>query len=300
MPGSEPRVRENEIGRSWYAFVAAAVCVLLGPAGLFAAPSADPGAVAPAGNSTGTPDVEEIMRRNFLVGKVVDSRGDVAMTLTNARGFRRERATVTITKLLPNGIDQKRLIRFRAPPEVRGTATLLIEHADGDDNIWIYLPALRKVRRLVANNKKDSFVGTDFSYGDIIGHRVEDWTYDLLGTEIVDGAETYVVEALPRSDTVREHAGYSKRKLWVRRDNYVAIRGLYWDTGGALLKQLTASEVREIDPANGKWQALYLRMANQQTGHATVFRVSDLKVGIGLDDTLFSERHLERSLDEER
>ncbi len=249
--------------------------------------------LTPAALNAGDPDVEEIMRRNFMVGKVVDSRGNIRMILTNARGTRRERETVTTTKLLPNGIDQKRLIRFRVPAEVRGTATLLVEHADGDDDIWIYLPALRKVRRLVANNKKDSFVGTDFSYGDIIGHRVQDWKYALLRTEVLDGADTYVIEAIPRTDAVREHSGYGKRKLWIRRDNYVAIRGQYWDTGDTLLKELEADDVREIDPAKAKWQAFQLRMTNKQTGHVTEFRVSDLEVDIGLDDALFSERYLD-------
>lgn len=249
---------------------------------------------APRAAAADASDVEAIMRRNFLVGKVVDSRSEVTMTLTNARGAERERSTVSISKLLPNGVDQKRVIRFRAPAEVRGTATLLIEHADGDDDIWIYLPALRKVRRLVANNKKDSFVGTDFSYGDIIGHKVEDWHYTLLGTESVGAIPTYVIEGVPRTDAVREQSGYGKRKLWIRQDNDVAIRAQFWDAGGALLKELVAADVREIDAAAHKWQAFDLRMTNHQTGHTTTFRVGDLEVGIGLTDAQFSERYLDK------
>src|SRR5262245_30239495 len=121
------------------------------------------------------PDPTELMRKNFTVGKPRDSRGDVTMTLINESGTKRVRQTTSLTKLLPNGVDQRRMVRFLSPADVKGTATLMIEHSDGDDDIWIYLPALHKVRRLVANNKKDSFVGTDFSYSDIIGHRVDDW-----------------------------------------------------------------------------------------------------------------------------
>jgi hypothetical protein len=238
-------------------------------------------------------DVDEIMRRSFIVGKVVDSRGRVTMTLTNARGTRRERVTTTISKRQPNGVDQKRLIRFLEPAEVKGTATLLVEHTDGEDDIWIYLPALRKVRRLVANNKKDSFVGTDFSYGDIIGHKVEDWRYELVESATVDGAETWVVDAVPRDAEVREESGYARRRLWVRKDNHVAVRGRFWDTGGTLLKELEASDVRAIDPAEDKWQAFRLQMRNVQTGHVTDFTFADLEVGIGLDDRLFSERYLD-------
>lgn len=240
------------------------------------------------------PDPAEIARRNFDVDKVLDSRAEVTMTLSSESGARRERSTIGLSKLLPNGIDRQRIVRFMAPAEVKGTATLLVEHADGDDDIWIYLPALRKVRRLVANNKKDSFVGTDFSYGDIIGHRVEDWTYQLTGRELVDGTETYVLEAAPTSDTVRDTSGYAKRKLWIRVDNYVVVKAMYWDTGNTLLKELAASDVRPIDEKAGKWQAFRLTMHNRQTGHRTELVFTALEVGIGLRDEEFSERYLDK------
>lgn len=239
-------------------------------------------------------EVDEIMRRNVAVGKVTDSRAEVTITLSGAGGSRRERSTFSLTKLLPNGSDQKRLVRFLAPADVKGTATLLVEHADADDDIWIYLPALHKVRRLVASNTKDSFVGTDFSYGDVIGHKVEDWTHQLVGTETVDGAPAYVIESLPRSDEVRRNSGYSKRRGWVRQDNFVLVRSTYWDTGGALLKEMRASDVREVDPAHHKWQAFSVTMENRQTGHATEFRWTKLEVGVGLDDEQFTERYLEK------
>jgi hypothetical protein len=238
----------------------------------------------------------EIMRRNFTVGKVADSRAEITMTLMSKGGARRERSTVGFTKLAENGVDQKRLVRFLTPADVKGTATLLIEHADGDDDIWIYLPALRKVRRLVASNKKDSFVGTDFSYGDVIGHKVEEWKHALVGEETVDGVETYVVESVPRTDTVRDTSGYSKRKQWIRRDNFVAIKAQYWDTGGALLKESIGRDVREVDAAKHKWQAFTLTMQNVQTGHSTEIVWTKLDVGVGLGDDVFTERTLEKDV----
>ncbi|MCC6764186.1 MAG: outer membrane lipoprotein-sorting protein [Deltaproteobacteria bacterium] len=252
--------------------------------------------LAMAGSAAAEPEPTDIARRTFDVDKVVDSRAEITMALLSQSGARRERSTITLSKLLPNGIDRQRLIRFTAPAEVKGTATLLVEHAAGDDDIWIYLPALRKVRRLVANNKKDSFVGTDFSYGDIIGHRVEGWAYRLAGRESVAGAETYVLEATPRSDAIRDTSGYAKRKLWVRTDNYVTVKAAYWDTAGALLKEFEASDVREIDPKNAKWQAFHLTMHNRQTGHRTDLVFTKLEVGVGLRDEEFSERYLDKEL----
>lgn len=240
------------------------------------------------------PDPTTVAWRTFDVDKVVDSRAEITIALLSESGTRRERSTISLSKLLPNGVDRQRIVRFTAPAEVKGTATLLVEHAGGDDDIWIYLPALRKVRRLVANNKKDSFVGTDFSYGDIIGHRVEDWTYQLVGREPVEAADTWVLEAVPKNDTVRDTSGYGKRKLWVRADNFVTVKATYWDTAGALLKELVASDVREIDPKNGKWQAFRLLMHNRQTGHRTELTFAKLEVGVGLRDEEFSERYLDK------
>lgn len=244
--------------------------------------------------SAADPDPTEIVRKNFMVGKVRDSRGDVTMRLVSASGTERVRQTASLSKLLPNGVDQRRLIRFLAPADVKGTATLMIEHADGDDDIWIYLPALKKVRRLVANNKKDSFVGTDFSYGDIIGHRVDDWTYTYVGTEDVDGASCHVVEAAPKTPEVATNSGYGKRKMWIRADNFVAVKGEYWDTAGAPVKSFAARDVREIDPAEQKFQAFVMEMKNTQTGHRTTIEFGTLDVGVGLDDEQFTERYLEK------
>lgn len=244
--------------------------------------------------AAGDPDATEIVRRNFVVDKVPDSRAEITMTLVSESGTRRERSTISLSKLLPNGTDRQRIIRFMAPAEVKGTATLLIEHAAGDDDIWIYLPALHKVRRLIANNKKDSFVGTDFSYGDIIGHRVEDWTYQLLGRETVASSETYVIEAIPRSDDVRETSGYGKRKIWIRTDNHVAVKATFWDSGGALVKEFEATDIRQIEPKTDKWQAFHLTMHNRQSGHRTELVFSKFEVGVGLRDEEFSERYLEK------
>ncbi len=240
------------------------------------------------------PDAAEIARRNFDVDKVVDSRAEITMTLISEAGSRRERSTLGLSKLLPNGVDRQRIIRFLAPAEVKGTATLLVEHAAGDDDIWIYLPALRKVRRLVANNKKESFVGTDFSYGDIIGHQVDDWVHQLVGREALDGTDTYVLEATPKTDSVAETSGYSKRKVWIRVDNHVAVKASYWDRGGALLKDFTATDVRQIDAKTGKWQAFQMTMHNRQTGHRTELVFTKLDVGVGLRDDEFSERYLDK------
>lgn len=252
-------------------------------------------AVAPAAwAQTAAPDAVEIMTRNFMVNRVPDSEQETTITLTNRSGQQRVRRLLGWTLLQPNGIDNRRLVRYESPTDVAGTATLLVEHGSGEDDIWIYLPALRKVRRLVAANKKESFVGTDFSYGDVIGHRVSDWRFTLVGEEVVDGQRCYVIDAVPASDAVRDQSGYSRQKQWIRKDNFVAVRGEYWDRAGQHLKRTAYYDIQLVDSARSRWQAMRFSAENLQTGHKTVITFDRFRANLGVSDRYFTTRYLER------
>jgi uncharacterized protein len=240
------------------------------------------------------PDLIQMMQKNSVVSKVPDSVADATFTLINKTGQERVRKTFGTTKLQQNGIDNMRMTRFLSPPDVKGTVSLLIEHADKDDDIWIYLPALKKVRRLVANNKKDSFMGTDFTYADVIGYKVGEWNYKLLKEENVGGQPCYVIEALPKSDAVRTNNGYSKRVSWLRKDNLMAVKTNYWDEAGQMLKTLTFSDIQLVDQKHGKWQAMRLEASNVQTGHRTVIKFDNFKANQMVKDEFFTTRYMEK------
>lgn len=234
------------------------------------------------------------MRRNFFVGRVTDSHAQATLTLINEAGRQRVRRLFSVTKLQEDGIHQMRVARFLFPPDVKGTATLMIEHADRDDDMWVYLPALGNVRRLVSKNKRDSYVGTDFSYGDIIGHKVEDYTHRLTGSETIEGADCFVVESTPVSDKVRRESGYGKQVWWIRKDNFVAPRVEGYDLQGKLFKRLTATDIRLVDPALGRWQPMRLEMTNLQTGHRTALAYEDFRANVGVEKAFFTTRYLEK------
>jgi len=240
------------------------------------------------------PTADEIMTRSFLTSKVADSTTDATFRLVNASGQERVRRTTGPSKLTPGTTDNRRLITFESPADVRGTKTLLVEHSAKDDDIWIYLPAMKKVRRLVASNKKDSFVGTDFSYGDVIGHKVEDWTHRLLREEKAGGKDCWVVESLPKRPEVAENTGYSKRVSWIDRESAVEVRAEVYDLGGELLKKTASEDVRKVDAKNGKWQAMRLIAENVQTGHKTIIDFENFKANVGVADDVFTPRALEK------
>lgn len=251
-------------------------------------------ALLPGAGWADAPSARAIMERNYAVSRVLDSRAEATFTLIHKSGQERVRKTVGVTKLRPGGTDNMRLVRFLSPADVKGTATLLIEHSDTDDDMWIYLPALKKVRRLIASNKKDSFVGTDFSYGDVIGHKVEEWDHRLLRDDTVEGQPCYVIESAPRSESVKANSGYAKRQIWVRKDNAVAIREESWDQAGQLLKVMTAGEIQLVDEARGKWQPMRLEATNIQTGHRTRLQFENFRANQNIQADYFTTRYLER------
>jgi hypothetical protein len=257
-------------------------------------------ALATASASMGTaaraaePGAREIMERNFHASKLKHLKTDSTMELVAAGGSKRERRSTTVLRLQPNGVDSKLLVRFSSPADIKGTAFLQIEHTDGEDDQWIYLPALKKSRRLVANNKKDSFVGSDFSYGDVSLPKVDLYRHAVLRSEIWDKHDCYVVESVPLDDTVKSNSGYSRKVSWIRKDNFIEAKVEYYDLSGRHLKTQLTSNHRQAQTDPVRSFALYREMVNHQTGHKTILRFDNVDSSVITPDDNFSTRYLER------
>jgi hypothetical protein len=235
----------------------------------------------------------DIMEKNFFATKVASVSVDSTMVLINDRGQQRERRNSGLIKLQPNGVDSKLVVKFSAPADIKGTGVLQIEHSDSDDDLWIYLPALKKSRRLVANNKKDSFVGSDFSYGDITLPKVDQYRHTLLRTERIDDHDCYVVESTPATDGVKANSGYSKRVTWVRTDNFVESKVEYYDLARRLLKTQRIGRHQLIESNKSRWLPMYREMTNHQSGHRTTITFARA-TPVELADDSFTTRYLER------
>ncbi|MBF0160035.1 MAG: outer membrane lipoprotein-sorting protein [Magnetococcales bacterium] len=240
------------------------------------------------------PAATEMMVCNDAATKVTDAKAELTMVLTDSSGGQRVRKLVMMTKLEANGLDNMRLLRFTAPADIKGTVTLLIEQRNQDDDMWIYLPALKKVRRLVADNKRDSFVGSDLTFGDIIGHKPIDWSHQKVREDTVDGRAVSVIESLPRNDRVRSSSGYSKRITWVDRESCLALKTDYWDEAGQMMKSILASQIKLVDEIGHKWQFMHVEASNQQSSHRTMLNFDHYAANQGLTDELFTPQAMER------
>ena len=248
----------------------------------------------PSESRAADPTALEIAEKNFMVSKVMDSTSDATFTLINKNGQERVRKTFGTSKLQANGVDNMRMTRFLTPSDVKGTVSLLVENTGKDDDIWIYLPALKKVRRLVSSNKKDSFVGTDFSYGDVIGHKPSEWNHKILKEESCDGKPCWVTESTPKNDDVKNNSGYAKRVTWILKENFVAVKTDLFDESEQLKISGKFSDIQLVDKERNKWQPMRLEAENKQNGHKTVIQFQNFKANQNVKDDFFTTRYMER------
>lgn len=233
----------------------------------------------------------EIMERQRTLQRARDEEETLTMKLIDKNGAAKQRRLVRYT-IIEAGDLSKMLIRFLEPRDVEKTGLLTWEARDGDDDQWLYLPAVKKVRRIAASGKKTRFVGSEFAFEDLRPEALALHRYSLVGSDAVDGQECWVIEAVPATDRQASDSGYSKRKLWVRRDNHYSVKQEFYDKRGALEKIRTDRKV--VNVKGTIWRPDEVEMHNVQSGARTLLLVERRRLESGLDRGLFTETELIR------
>lgn len=239
------------------------------------------------------------MEKNFHVGRLKQSHVSATMELLSSKGDKRVRKQRGVSKLKENGLDSVGITVFEEPADIKNTAVLIDEDRAGDDKVWVYLPALKKNRRLPGSGKKESFVGSDFTYGDIIVPKVEEYKHTLVGKEPcidVPSVSCFVVESIPASPAVLEARGVSSKKSWIRSDNFVTVKYETKDSAGRPWKSFTARSVKLVDPVNRKYIPFELEITDVQTRHRTRLIVEKIDIFKDVPDSLLNAKQLERGL----
>lgn len=179
------------------------------------------------------------------------------------------------------------LLRFLSPPDLKGVAFLLLQRQGADDDRYLFLPELRRARRIAGNTRSSSFMGTDFSYADIDRRDVRDSTVKVLGETTIGKFPCYHLELSPR----RTDAVYARTELWVRKDNFVTLKMLMFNQAGVLLKTLLAEELRRI---GDRWFITRSRMTSHQEARTTELIIDTIQVRTDLPEEDFTVRGLER------
>ncbi len=214
-----------------------------------------------------------------------DFTAEMEMILRNQNGDE-SRRTLRLKVLEVPGDGDKSLVMFDSPRDIAGTAFLTHSHPIESDDQWLYLPALRRIKRIATNNKSGPFMGSEFAYEDISSQEVEKYTYRFLREEVVDGTPAFVIERIPRY----AHSGYTRQVVWLDAAEYRVLRIDYYDRKDDLLKTYRADEYRQY--LGGLWRAHRMEMVNHQTGKSTIIVWSDFRFKNGFTPADFEQRSL--------
>jgi outer membrane lipoprotein-sorting protein len=218
-----------------------------------------------------------------------DQEGMLTMTLINSRVDQRVRKIKQFIKEF--GKDEKKIMFFMSPADVRNTSFMnwSYDEAGRDDDQWIYLPALKKVKRISSDSKSDYFMGSDFTYDDLGDRHPTDDTHKLLREEQIDGEDCYVVESIPKE----EEYMYSRTVTWIIKDKWIGLKKEFYDEDDEHLKTLS---VKKYEKIKDYWIITHSDMHNVQKDHKTDMLLEDLKIDVGVPNSKFTERIMKRGL----
>ncbi len=219
---------------------------------------------------------------------------DLEMILVDKRGKKRIRGTRSYRKYF--GEDKKTIIFYKNPSNIKGTSFLTFDYSDvaTEDDQWLYLPALRKVRRISVSDRGDYFLGTDFTYEDIkLEGKLspQDYNYETLRVEKLNGNETIVLKGTPKTPDIAKELGYGHTEIWVDSNLWIIRQAKYWNPKEKPLKTLMVLDVRVVDGIITRHK---FSIDNHRTGHHSDFIFSNVDYKQTVEDSLFSKRAMKR------
>lgn len=228
------------------------------------------------------------------------SIADMTMLLIDRQGRQRRRSVRSFS--LDKGKDIHSLMFFLTPADVAGTGFLTYDYdkAGSDDDQWLYLPALKKAKRIATSDRSGSFMGSDFTYADMTRRRLDDYTYSFnkeQGEAMVYGRKAWVIDSTPRTPLVIKETGYNRSILFVRQDNFMVVRAIHFVEDGGDLKYF---DVKKMEKVDGIWTNLEMHMTRKKSGstiHQTILTLDTVRYNQeSVNEGLFTIRTLEKGL----
>ncbi len=230
---------------------------------------------------------EEIMKKSHLslYYSGDDGLAEVKMTIVNSRGKEREREFAMLRKDIEEGGRQNYYTYFRKPHDVSRLTFMVHKMPEETDNRWLYVPAVDLVKRISADDKNSSFVGSDFTYEDVSGRHWSEDNHTLKGEEQLNGKDVYVIESIPKE----EYEGFARKVSYISKDSFLPLKEEYYDDKGELERIFTAEEVKTIE---GIETATLRKMHNVQKDQYTTVEFASIDYNVGIEEDVFTERFL--------
>jgi len=235
-------------------------------------------------------DPVEIMKKSHLSYYYAadDGVADVEMKLINKKGGERIRKFVMLRKDFEDGGEQRYYTYFKEPNDVSRMTFMVWKFQEKDDDRWIYIPSIDLVKRIAANDRRSSFVGSDFTYEDVSGRHWAEDDHSIVREEAFDGKETYVIKSVPKDP---KSADYMYRLSWIDKENFLPLQEEYYDKKEKLVKVFKAEK---IEDAGGIMTITQRSMTDVKKNHKTIVSFSNIEYDKGISEKIFSERFLRK------
>lgn len=239
-------------------------------------------------------EAEVVLRRVERNLRLEGVEAVIQLTNYERDGVERVSRFSMAAKFFEEGQLEKRVYRFFEPAEIRGTGILVFDYEKRPDDLWVFLPALRKTRRIVSKERGKAFMGSEFSYADLT---VPIWgEYDVVSAADAEagGEMCSVVLLVPKLASTAALDGFARRQYWVSQTTAVVRRGLFFDARGAPRKELSTSDVTLVDKTKKRYRAMKMEMKNRETGRRSSFSIEKIAYAPQTKDEYFTTSYLER------
>ncbi|MFC1856558.1 outer membrane lipoprotein-sorting protein [Thermodesulfobacteriota bacterium] len=231
----------------------------------------------------------QILEKVEQLHSVQDEETIVEMHLINKRGnIKKSKVRNLFMKTGDKSV--KTMTFFLEPRTVRGTGLLTWTHKDKEDDQWLYFPSAEKERRISSVGKKNRFMGSDFTYEDNRPENLDTHTYTVTGSENVADHDCYIIEALPATDQEKKESGYSKRKIWIRKDIFLPVKVEFYSKRGKLIKYMVGENPEKVTET--AWRSTKVTMKNIKKKHETIMFLQIQGINRGLEESLFTLKNL--------
>ncbi|NLF43159.1 MAG: outer membrane lipoprotein-sorting protein [Bacteroidales bacterium] len=228
-------------------------------------------------NSQSSIDMESMEMLSTL--KIIDAKG-------------RERIRQVSTASRKFGKTSKRLIKFTAPADVQGTAMLIFDNEDSNDDMWIYMPALRKTRRIVSTEKGKSFMGSEFTNADMSKPDKNQFDYKMLGSTTIEGKDCHKIEMSCKNQAIAQENGYHKKIMYIEKGTFLTHKMEFFDKDGKLQRTQILKDYKK--QSSGKYFSFYMEMKNEQNGRKSIMITDKFQIGSNLPESNFTPAMLEK------
>lgn len=232
-------------------------------------------------------DPIDIMKKSHLAYYYAGDDGvaEVTMTLVDKKGKERNREFTMLRLDIEDGGNQKYYTYFKKPSDVSRLSFMVWKNADGNDQRWIYVPAIDLIKPISADDKNSSFVGSDFSYEDVSGRHWNEDNHTFKEESVLDAKPVYVIESIPKN----EYKGFSRKISYIDKETYLPLKEEYFDKKDVMIKVFTAEKIEVIDT----FPTITLRkMEDLKKGSHTLVDFSKISYNAGISEDIFTERYL--------